>query len=146
MLKKFLSAAIQEAKKGLDSGGIPIGSVMVIDDRIVGRGHNRRVQQGSSILHAEMDCFENAGRRSASDYKRATLYSTLSPCDMCSGAILLYKIPRVVIGENRTFQGPEAYLRSRGVELEIVDDSECYELMQSFIQKNDSLWNEDIGE
>ena len=146
MLKKFLDAAIQEARKGLESDGIPIGSVMVIDDEIVGRGHNRRVQQGSSILHAEMDCFENAGRRSASDYKRATLYSTLSPCDMCSGAILLYKIPRVVIGENRTFQGPEAYLRSRGVELEIVDDSECYELMQSFIQKNDSLWNEDIGE
>lgn len=146
MMKNLLSAAIQEAKKGLDSGGIPIGSVMVIDDEIVGRGHNRRVQQGSSILHAEMDCFENAGRRSASDYKRATLYSTLSPCDMCSGAILLYKIPRVVIGENRTFQGPEDYLRSRGVELEIVDDSECFELMQTFIQENDSLWNEDIGE
>jgi len=146
MFKKYLDAAIQEAKKGLSSGGIPIGSIMVVDDEIVGRGHNRRVQRGSSILHAEMDCLENAGRRSASDYKRAVLYSTLSPCDMCSGAILLYKIPHVVIGENRTFQGPEAYLRSRGVELEIVDDSECIELMQTFILKNDSLWNEDIGE
>ncbi len=146
MLKKYLDAAIQEAKKGLSSGGIPIGSIMVVDDEIVGRGHNRRVQRGSSILHAEMDCLENAGRRNASDYKRAVLYSTLSPCDMCSGAILLYKIPRVVIGENRTFQGPEGYLRSRGVELEIVDDSECFELIQTFILKNDSLWNEDIGE
>ncbi len=146
MLKKYLDAAIQEAKKGLSSGGIPIGSVMVIDDEIVGRGYNRRVQQGSSILHAEMDCFESAGRKSARDYKRAVLYSTLSPCDMCSGAILLYKIPQVVIGENRTFQGPEAYLRSRGVELEIVDDPECFELMQTFIRENDSLWNEDIGE
>ena len=146
MLKKYLDAAIQEAKKGLSSGGIPIGSIMVVDDEIVGRGHNRRVQRGSSILHAEMDCFENAGRRSARDYQRAVLYSTLSPCDMCSGAILLYKIPHVVIGENRSFQGPEAYLRSRGVDLEIVDDPECFELMQDFIQKNDSLWNEDIGE
>jgi len=129
----------------LGSGGIPIGSIMVIDDEIVGRGHNRRVQQGSPILHAEMDCFENAGRMSAGDYQRAVLYSTLSPCDMCSGAILLYKIPHVVIGENRTFQGPEAYLRARGVELEIVDDAECFELMQKFIRDNDSLWNEDIG-
>jgi len=118
---------------------------MVIDDEIVGRGHNQRVQQGSPILHAEMDCFENAGRMSAGDYQRAVLYSTLSPCDMCSGAILLYKIPHVVIGENRTFQGPEAYLRARGVELEIVDDAECFELMQNFIRNNDSLWNEDIG-
>ena len=146
MLKKYLDAAIQEARKGLGSGGIPIGSIMVIDDEIVGRGHNRRVQQGSPILHAEMDCFENAGRMSAGDYQRAVLYSTLSPCDMCSGAILLYKIPHVVIGENRTFQGPEAYLRARGVELEIVDDAECFELMQKFIRDNDSLWNEDIGE
>lgn len=146
MLKKYLDAAIQEARKGLGSGGIPIGSIMVIDDEIVGRGHNRRVQQGSPILHAEMDCFENAGRMSAGDYQRAVLYSTLSPCDMCSGAILLYKIPHVVIGENRTFQGPEAYLRARGVELEIVDDAECFELMQNFIRDNDSLWNEDIGE
>jgi cytosine deaminase len=146
MLKNYLAAAIQEAKKGLSGGGIPIGSIMVVDNQIVGRGHNRRVQQSSSILHAEMDCIENAGRMSASDYKRAVLYSTLSPCDMCSGAILLYKIPHVVIGENRTFQGPESYLRSRGVKLEIVDDSECFELMQAFIQENDSLWNEDIGE
>lgn len=146
MMKKYLDAAIQEAQKGLNSGGIPIGSIMVVDGEIVGRGHNRRVQRGSSILHAEMDCFENAGRMSALDYQRAVLYSTLSPCDMCSGAILLYKIPHVVIGENRSFQGPEAYLRSRGVELEIVDDPHCFELMQEFIQKNDALWNEDIGE
>ncbi len=146
MKKEYLDAAIQEARKGLSSGGIPIGSVMVVDDEIVGRGHNRRVQRGSSILHAEMDCLENAGRMSATDYKRAVLYSTLSPCDMCSGAILLYKIPRVVIGENRTFQGPEDHLRSRGVELEIVDDPECFDLMQIFIQQHESLWNEDIGE
>lgn len=146
MKKEYLDAAIQEARKGLSSGGIPIGSVMVVDDEIVGRGHNRRVQRGSSILHAEMDCLENAGRMSATDYKRAVLYSTLSPCDMCSGAILLYKIPRVVIGENRTFQGPEDHLRSRGVELEIVEDSECFDLMQIFIQQHESLWNEDIGE
>lgn len=145
-MKKILEAAIQEAKAGLSSGGIPIGSVMVIDGEIVGRGHNRRVQKGSSILHAEMDCFENAGRLSAADYKRAILYSTLSPCDMCSGAILLYKIPHVIVGENRTFQGPEDYLRSRGVKVEVVDDSECFALMQAFIKENDSLWNEDIGE
>lgn len=142
----FLDAAIAEAKKGLQSGGIPIGSVLVIDGKIVGRGHNKRVQSGSSVLHAEMDCLENAGRLTAFDYKRSVLYSTLSPCDMCSGAILLYKIPSVVIGENRTFQGPEDYLRSRGVHLEIEDSSECFQLMQDFIQKNDSLWNEDIGE
>ncbi|MCH7852903.1 MAG: nucleoside deaminase [Proteobacteria bacterium] len=142
----FLDAAIAEAKKGLQSGGIPIGSVLVIDGKIVGRGHNKRVQSCSSVLHAEMDCLENAGRLAASDYKRSVLYSTLSPCDMCSGAILLYKIPSVVIGENRTFQGPEDYLRSRGVQLEIEDSSECFQLMQDFIQKNDSLWNEDIGE
>ncbi len=142
----FLDAAIAEAKKGLQSGGIPIGSVLVIDGKIVGRGHNKRVQSCSSVLHAEMDCLENAGRLAASDYKRSVLYSTLSPCDMCSGAILLYKIPSVVIGENRTFQGPEDYLRSRGVQLDIEDSSECFQLMQDFIQKNDSLWNEDIGE
>ncbi len=142
----FLDAAIAEAKKGLQSGGIPIGSVLVIDGKIVGRGHNKRVQSCSSVLHAEMDCLENAGRLTASDYKRSVLYSTLSPCDMCSGAILLYKIPSVVIGENRTFQGPEDYLRSRGVQLEIEDSSECFQLMQDFIRKNDSLWNEDIGE
>lgn len=143
---EFLQAAIDEAKKGAAEGGIPIGSVLVIDGRIVGRGHNRRVQQGSAVLHAEMDCLENAGRLSAADYRRATLYSTLSPCDMCSGAVLLYAIPRVVVGENRTFQGPEAYVRSRGVEVEVVDDHECTALMTAFISTNPELWNEDIGE
>lgn len=119
--------------------------MLVIDDEIAGRGHNRRVQRGSAVLHAEMDCLENAGRLSAADYRRAVLYSTLSPCDMCSGAILLYRIPRVVIGENRTFRGPEDYVRSRGVELEIADSGECYRLMQEFIRSNPRLWNEDIG-
>ena len=142
----FLDAAIQEAKEGLRSGGIPIGSVLVIDDEIAGRGHNRRVQRGSSVLHAEIDCLENAGRLTAAEYKRSVLYSTLSPCDMCAGAVLLYKIPHVVIGENRTFQGPEDYLRSRGVQMDVVDSSECFQLMQDFIQDNDALWNEDIGE
>lgn len=146
MADEFLEAAIDEARKGLQSGGIPIGSVLVIDGQIAGRGHNHRVQRGSAILHAEMDCLENAGRLTAADYQRSVLYSTLSPCDMCSGAILLYKIPRVVVGENRTFQGPEDYLRSRDVDLEIVDNDECYELMQDFIRNNDALWNEDIGE
>ena len=146
MRGKFLDAAIQEARQGLRTGGIPIGSVLVIGGEIVGRGHNRRVQRGSSVLHAEIDCLENAGRLTAAEYKRSVLYSTLSPCDMCSGAILLYKIPTVVIGEHRTFQGPEDYLRSRGVQLEVVDSSECFQLMQDFIQENDSLWNEDIGE
>ena len=146
MPDNFLDAAIKEARLGQESGGIPIGSVLVIDGEIVARGHNRRVQHGSAILHAEMDCLENAGRRSAADYQRAVLYSTLSPCDMCSGAILLYKIPKVVVGENRTFQGPEDYLRSRGVELEIAASQDCYQLMQDFIRENDALWNEDIGE
>ena len=146
MSDEFLEAAIAEARKGRDSGGIPIGSVLVIDGEIVGRGHNHRVQRGSAVLHAEMDCLENAGRLTARDYQRATLYSTLSPCDMCSGAILLYKIPKVVVGENRTFQGPEAYLRSRGVVLDIADNAECFELMQDFIRSNPALWNEDIGE
>src|SRR5437899_8510916 len=132
----FLQAAIDEAKQGRAEGGIPIGSVLVIDGRIVGRGHNRRVQKGSAILHAEMDCLENAGRLQAADYRRAILYSTLSPCDMCSGAALLYKIPTIVIGENRTFCGPEAYLRSRGVNLQIVDNSECVALMTEFIQSH----------
>ena len=141
----FMRAAIDEAKAGLAEGGIPIGSVLVIDGRIVGRGHNRRVQRGSAILHAEMDCFENAGRLKASDYQKATLYSTLSPCDMCSGTALLYKIPRIVIGENRTFKGPEDYVRSRGVELTILDDAECIELMEAFIRNKPELWNEDIG-
>lgn len=141
----FLQAAIDEARLGLAEGGIPIGSVVVIDGRIVGRGHNRRVQRGSAILHAEMDAIENAGRLTARDYGRATLYSTLSPCDMCSGTALLYKIPRIIIGENRTFRGPEAYLRSRGVELTIVDDPECARLMAEFIRARPDLWNEDIG-
>lgn len=141
----FLEAAIEEAQKGLDEGGIPIGSVLVIDGKIVGRGHNRRVQKGSAILHAEMDCLENAGRLSAADYRKATLYSTLSPCDMCSGAILLYGIPKVVIGENQTFRGPEAYVKSRGVEVEVINNPKCRELMEAFIENNPELWNEDIG-
>ncbi len=144
-MDKFLEASIEEAEKGLAEGGVPIGSVLVIDGRIVGRGHNRRVQKGSPILHAEMDCLENAGRMNASDYRRATLYSTLSPCDMCSGAILLYGIPKVVMGENRTFCGPEDYLRSRGVEVVNIDSPECRQLMEAFIENNPELWNEDIG-
>jgi cytosine deaminase len=142
----FLTLAIAEARLGLAEGGIPIGSVLVIDSQVAGRGHNRRVQKGSAILHAEMDCLENAGRLSPADYRQSVLYSTLSPCDMCSGTALLYRIPRIVIGENRTFRGPEDYTRSRGVVLEVVDDSECYELMQEFIAKHPELWNEDIGE
>jgi len=145
-MDRFLLAAIEEAKKGLAEGGIPIGSVLVIDEKIVGRGHNRRVQNGSSVLHAEMDCLENAGRLKAADYQRATLYSTLSPCDMCSGAALLYGIPRVVLGENRTFKGPEDYVHSRGVEVTNLDNEECYQLMQGFIASHPELWNEDIGE
>ena len=141
----FLQAAIDEAKQGLAEGGIPIGSVLVIDGKIVGRGHNRRVQKGSAILHAEMDCLENAGRLKPAEYRRTVLYSTLSPCDMCSGTALLYRIPRIVIGENRTFQGPEDYVRSRGVELTIVDDLECVQLMREFIAARPELWNEDIG-
>ena len=144
-MDQFMQAAIEEAKKGLAEGGIPIGSVLVIDGKIVGRGHNRRVQQGSAILHAEMDALENAGRLKASEYQRAVLYSTLSPCDMCSGTALLYKIPKVVIGENKTFQGPEDYVRSRGVELVILDDPECTRLMEEFIAAKPELWNEDIG-
>ena len=130
---------------GLAEGGIPIGSVLVIDGKIVARGHNRRVQRGSAVLHAEMDCLENGGRLSAADYRRSTLYSTLSPCDMCSGAVLLYGIPRVVAGENTTFAGPEAYLRERGVDLRVVNDERCTQLMRDFIAANPSLWNEDIG-
>ena len=144
-MDKYLAAAIEEARKGMDAGGIPIGSVLVIDGQIVGRGHNQRIQKGSAVLHAEMDCLENAGRIHASDYRRATLYSTLSPCDMCSGAILLYGIPQVVIGENRTFCGPEDYVRSRGVEVVVADDQECRQRMESFIKNNPELWNEDIG-
>ncbi len=145
-MDQFLDAAIEEARQGLAEGGIPIGSVLVIDGQIVGRGHNRRVQQGSAVLHAEMDCLENAGRLKADDYARATLYSTLSPCDMCSGAVLLYGIPRVVIGENHTFQGPEEHLRARGVELILADNAECRQLMETFIEEHPQLWNEDIGE
>lgn len=142
----FLQAAIDEARAGLAEGGIPIGSVLVIDGQIVGRGHNRRVQRGSAILHAEMDCLENAGRLKASDYRRAVLYSTLSPCDMCSGTALLYRIPKIVIGENETFRGPEDYTRSRGVQLEVLNDAECIRLMREFIAARPELWNEDIGE
>ena len=145
MLTRFLEAAIDQAKQGLRTGGIPIGSILVIDDEIVGHGHNKRLQEGSSVLHAEMDCLENAGRLSAEEYRRSVLYSTLSPCDMCSGAILLYKIPSVVIGENRNFRGPEDYLRSRGVELEIADSAECIQLLQNFINENEDVWKEDIG-
>lgn len=144
-MDQYLRAAIEEARAGLTEGGIPIGSVLVIDGKVVGRGHNRRVQKGSAILHAEMDCLENAGRLKARDYQRATLYSTLSPCDMCSGTALLYKIPRIVIGENQTFCGPEDYTRSRGVELTILQDAECIALMREFIAKRPELWNEDIG-
>ena len=141
-----LQAAINEALTGLGEGGIPIGSVLVLDGKIIGRGHNRRVQNGSATRHAEIDCLENAGRLTAAQYRRCVLYSTLSPCDMCSGAILLYGIPNVVIGENHTFQGPEAYLRSRGVTLSIVDDPTCRRLMEDFISANPTLWEEDIGE
>ncbi|HXB58446.1 MAG TPA: nucleoside deaminase [Candidatus Acidoferrales bacterium] len=141
----FLQAALDEAKKGLAEGGIPIGSVLVCDGKIIGRGHNQRVQHGSVIHHAEMNCLENAGRLKASVYTRCILYSTLSPCPMCSGAALLYKIPRIVIGENVTFQGPEAHLRAQGVQLEILNDPECIRLMKDFIAARPELWNEDIG-
>lgn len=145
MHDEFMNAAIEEAEKGLSEGGVPIGSVLVIDNKIVGRGHNRRVQNGSAILHAEMDCIENAGRLSAKEYSKATLYSTLSPCDMCSGTALLYKIPKVVIGENKTFKGPEDYIKTRGVELTILNDKRCIRLMEDFINAKPELWNEDIG-
>jgi cytosine deaminase len=142
----FLRAAIEEAELGLREGGIPIGSVLVIDGRVVGRGHNRREQRRSAILHAEMDALENAGRLRAADYRRAVLYSTLSPCDMCSGTALLYRIPRIVVGENRTFRGPEDYVRSRGVTVEVVQHPDCIRLMEEFIRARPDLWNEDIGE
>ena len=145
MRDPFLQAAIDEAKKGLSEGGIPIGSVLVIDGKIVGRGHNQRVQRGSAILHAEMDCLEQAGRLAPADYKKATLYSTLSPCDMCSGTALLYGIPKIVIGENQTFQGPEDYVKSRGVEVRVLQDAECITLMRDFITAKPELWFEDIG-
>ena len=145
-MDQFLQAAIQEARRGLDEGGIPIGSVLVYRGEIIGRGHNRRVQKGSAVLHGEMDALENAGRRAASVYRECTLYTTLSPCAMCSGAILLYGIPRVVIGENQTFRGEEELLRARGVELDIRNDAECIALMAAFITDKPELWNEDIGE
>jgi len=140
-----LEAAIAEARKGLAEGGIPIGSAIVIDGEIVGRGHNRRVQRGSAVLHGEMDALEDAGRLTAAEYRRSVLYTTLSPCDMCTGAILLYGIPRVVVGENRTFLGNEGLLRERGVEVEVVDDGRCVEMMTRFIAEQPQLWNEDIG-
>jgi len=142
----FLQAAIAEAEEGLAEGGIPIGSVLVHEGRIIGRGHNRRVQQGSVVLHGEMDALENAGRLPAAVYRQCILYTTLSPCPMCTGAILLYGIPHVVIGENRTFLGDEDLLASRGVELEIRDDERCLELMRRFIAAHPELWSEDIGE
>ena len=142
---RFLRAAIDEARKGLAEGGIPIGSVIVHEGRIIGRGHNQRVQKGSAILHGEMDAFENAGRQEASVYRQSTLYTTLSPCAMCSGAILLYGIAHVVVGENQTFIGEEDLLRSRGVQIEVLQDAECIALMQSFIDAHPELWNEDIG-
>lgn len=141
-----MDAAVQEARAGLDEGGIPIGSVLVHDGEIIGRGRNRRVQRDSAILHAEMDAIENAGRRTADVYAGSVIYSTLSPCDMCSGAILLYGISRVVVGEHQTYRGPEDYLRSRGVHIEVVDRLDCVSLMREFISATPHLWYEDIGE
>jgi cytosine deaminase len=145
-MDEFMQAAIDEARQGLAEGGIPIGSVVVHDGRIVGRGHNRRVQQGSTILHGEMDALERTGRKPASFYRECTLYTTLSPCPMCSGAIVLYKIPRVVIGENRTFMGEERWLASHGVALEVLQDEACIGLMREFMTRHPQLWAEDIGE
>ncbi|MGX2042077.1 nucleoside deaminase [Methylocaldum sp. MU1018] len=144
-MNAFMQAAFEEAEKGLQAGGIPIGSVLVHRDRIIGRGHNRRVQQGSPILHAEMDALANAGRQPASVYRESTLYTTLSPCSMCAGAILLYRIPRVVIGEHQTFLGEEDLLRSRGVSVEVRNDPACIRLMSDFIRTRPDLWREDIG-
>jgi cytosine/creatinine deaminase len=145
-MDKFLQAAIDEAKKGVEEGGIPIGSVLVHNGEIIGRGHNRRIQKGSAILHGEMDALENAGRLSAKVYKGSVLYTTLSPCPMCSGAIHLYGIPKVVIGENKTFMGEEGHLVSKGVDVHVVNDNSCIEMMNKFIDENPTLWNEDIGE
>ncbi len=145
-MDKFLQAAINEAQKGLQEGGIPIGSVLVHDGQIIGKGHNRRVQHGSAILHGEMDALENAGRQPASVYRNSVIYTTLSPCSMCSGAILLYGIPKVVIGENQTFMGEEKLLRSRGVEVVVANDPTCIQMMKDFIEDKPELWNEDIGE
>jgi cytosine deaminase len=144
--KQFYQEALLEAKKGLEEGGIPIGSVLACDGKILGRGHNRRVQQGSAILHGEMDALENAGRLSAATYARCTLYTTLSPCPMCSGTATLYKIPRIVIGENKNFMGDEAALKQKGMDLIVLQDQETTELMGTFIKNNPRLWNEDIGE
>lgn len=145
-MDKFMQAAIEEARKGREEGGIPIGSVIVHGSEIIGRGHNRRVQQGSAVLHGEMDALENCGRRPASVYRGAVIYTTLSPCSMCSGAILLYGIPKVVVGENRTFMGDEELLRSRGVEVEVLQNGDCIALMREFVAEKPELWNEDIGE
>ena len=142
----FMQAAIEEAQKGLAEGGIPIGSVIVHDGKIIGRGHNRRVQEGSAIKHGEMDAFENAGRQPARVYREATLYTTLSPCAMCSGAILLYGIRKIIVGENETFMGEEELLRARGVQVDVLNDSTCSHLMKQFIADKPELWNEDIGE
>jgi cytosine deaminase len=144
-MDQFMQAAIDEARHGLAEGGIPIGSVLVHGDRIIGRGHNRRVQSGSTVLHGEMDALEDAGRQSAAVYRDSTLYTTLSPCSMCSGAILLYGIPRVVVGENLSFTGEEALLRSRGVDLQVLQDRACIQMMRDFIREKPALWNEDIG-
>lgn len=145
-MDKFMQMAISEAIEGRDEGGIPIGSVLVHDGKIIGRGHNRRVQTGSAVLHGEMDALENAGRLPAKVYQESVIYTTLSPCSMCSGAILLYGIPKVVVGENVTFMGEEQLLKSRGVEVEVVDSDECKQLMNDFIAQHPRLWNEDIGE
>ncbi len=145
-MDKFINEAIKEAKIGLDEGGIPIGSVIVLDGKVIGSGHNKRVQQGSVVLHGEMDALENAGRLSASVYNKCTLYTTLSPCPMCTGAILLYGIPKVVIGENETFLGSEDLLRENGVEVIVLNNRECKDMMHNFIQDKPQLWNEDIGE
>ncbi len=144
-MDRFMQAAIEEAQKGLEEGGIPIGSVIVHEGKIIGRGHNRRVQKASAILHGEMDAFENAGRRPASIYKNSVLYTTLSPCSMCSGAILLYGIPKVIIGENKTFMGEEELLKSRGVQIEVLQDETCINMMTKFIEEKPFLWNEDVG-
>jgi cytosine/creatinine deaminase len=144
-MDEFMLAAIEEAEKGLAEGGIPIGSVIVDRDKIIGRGHNRRIQQQSVILHGEMDAFENSGRQPASVYRQCTLYTTLSPCPMCTGAILLYGIPKVIVGENQTFMGSEDLLRQHGVSVKVIQDSRCIQLMSDFIKNNPQLWNEDIG-
>lgn len=145
MNEMFMKQAMEEAKISLSEGGIPIGSILVIDNKVVGKGHNRRIQKDSPILHAEMDCLESAGRLKPEDYEKATLYTTLSPCDMCSGAILLYKIPKVIIGENSSFLGAEKYLSERGVDVIVINDKNCIDMMQKYILNNNEVWNEDIG-